>query len=184
MAVEERIDMGIFRVVTQSITESRDLETMTDQLTQLLVGTLGIKGCTLFVLNRDTDELEILANFGLSINYLNKGPILINKSIDHRVNPGPVVIRDIGEESGLQYPEEARKEGIHGMISLPIKLYDRLIGVLRLYHFETWDISEKDLNALSILAEMVGLAIMYSRLLSVYDSVKDVVDHVHPVWVR
>ena len=70
------------------------------------------------------------------------------------------------------------------MVSLPIKLYDRLIGVLRLYHFERWEISESDLDVLTMLAEVVGLAIMYSRLLTVYQSVKEVVDHVHPVWVE
>lgn len=184
MAVEDKIDTGIFKVVTRSIAETRDLETMSDQLTQLLVGAMGIKGCSIFVLNPDTDELEVLSSFGLSANYLNKGPLSVNMSIDHRLNPVPVVIAADGDSQGLQYPEEALKEGIGGLVSLPMQLYNRLIGVLRLYHFERWDISEGDLERLSTLADMVGLAITYSRLLTAYQSIKEVVDLVHPIWVE
>jgi len=184
MPVEDKIDTGIIKVVTQSIADTRDLETMSNHLTQLLVGSLGIKGCTIFVLNPETEELEVLSSFGLSVNYLNKGPLSVNKSIDHRLNPVPVVVGDVGAETGLQYPEEARQEGIGGMVSLPMHLYNRLVGVLRLYHFEPWDISNNDLDCLSTLAEMVGLAIMYSRLLTAYKSIKEIVDYVHPVWVE
>lgn len=184
MAVEDKIDTGIFKVVTRSIADTRDLETMSNHLTQLLVGSLGIKGCSIFVLNPDTDELEVLSSFGLSVNYLNKGPLSVNKSIDHRLHPVPVVIADVSAGTSLQYPEEARNEGIGGMVSLPMHLYNRLVGVLRLYHFERWDISEGDLDCLSTLAEMVGLAVMYSRLLTAYQSIKEVIDHVHPIWVE
>jgi hypothetical protein len=46
---------------------------MSNQLTQILVGALGIMGATIFVLNPELEELEILASSGLSVNYINKG---------------------------------------------------------------------------------------------------------------
>jgi signal transduction protein with GAF and PtsI domain len=184
MAVDDKIDPGLFKVVTRSIADTRDLETMSTQLTQLLVGALGIKGCSIFVLNPDTEELEVLSSFGLSANYLNKGPVSVNEGIDHRLNPVPVLIADVEGAQDLQYPEEARKEGIGAMVSLPMQLYGRLIGVLRLYHFEHWEISESDFDCLATLAEVVGLAVMYSRLLAAYQSVKEIVDQVHPIWVE
>ena len=50
MAIQDRIDIDIFKVVTHAIAASDNLENMTDQLTQLLVGALQIKGCALFAL--------------------------------------------------------------------------------------------------------------------------------------
>ena len=67
MVVEEKIDIDIFKVVFRAIAKSDNLEIMANHLTQLLVAALEIKGCTLFALNSETEELEVLASFGLSM---------------------------------------------------------------------------------------------------------------------
>lgn len=184
MVVEDKIDIEIYKVVTRAMAESDNMELMASQLTQLLAGTLGIKGSTIFVLNPETEELETMASFGLSIKYLNKGPVLVKKSLDHNVMKEPIVIRDIKESDRLQYPEDAKKEGIRAIVSLPITLSGKFVGVLRLYHFEPWDISEQDLDTLSLLGENIGLAMMYTRLLNALRSVKEIVNEVHPIWIE
>ena len=183
MAAEDRINMDIYKVVTRAIAASDNLEDMATQLTQLLAGALGIKGSTIFVLNPATEELEALASFGLSIHYMNKGPILIKKSLDHQLRGEAIVIRDVTRTDRLQYPEDAQKEGINAIVSLPISLHGKLIGVLRLYHYEQWDVSERDLDSLMIFTENIGLALMYTRLLQALKSVKETVDEVHPIWL-
>ncbi len=183
MVAEDRIDIEIYKVVTRAIAASDNLEDMATQLTQLLVGALGIKGSTIFVLNPDTEELEALASFGLSINYMNKGPILVKKSLVHQLRGEPIVIRDVTQSDRLQYPEDAQKEGINAIVSLPINLHGKLIGVLRLYHYERWDVSERDLDSLMIFTENIGLALMYTRLLQALKSVKETVSEVHPIWL-
>lgn len=183
MVAEDRINMDIFKVVTRAIAASDNLEDMATQLTQLMVGSLGIKGSTIFVLNPATEELEALASFGLSINYMNKGPILVKKSLDHQLRGEPVVIQDVIKSDRLQYPEDAQKEGINAIVSLPVKLHGKLIGVLRLYHYEQWNVSEQDLDSLMILTENIGLALMYTRLRQALKSVKETVNEVHPVWL-
>lgn len=184
MAGEDKISIDIYKVVTRAIAESDNLENMANQLTQLLVGALEIKGCTIFVLNPGTDELETLGSFGLSINYINKGPILVSKSIDHQSRLEPVVIQDVATSDRLQYPEDAQKEGIKAIISLPITLYGKFIGALRLYHYEEWEISQRDLDSLMTLAEHIGLAMMYTRLLNAVQSVKETVKGIHPIWLE
>ncbi len=183
MVAEDRINMDIYKVVTRAIAASENLEDMATQLTQLLVGALGIKGSTIFVLNPATEELEALASFGLSISYMNKGPVLVKKSLDHQLRGEAIVIRDVTETDRLQYPEDAQKEGINAIVSLPISLHGKLIGVLRLYHYEQWDVSEQDLDSLMILSENIGLALMYTRLLQSLKSIKETVDEVHPIWL-
>ena len=70
----------------------------------------------------------------MSVNYMNKGPLLLNKSIGPKLRSEPVVISDISASDQLQYPKEARQEGIVAIVSVPITLYSKFIGVLRLYH--------------------------------------------------
>jgi len=169
MGVKEKIDIDVFKVVTRAIAESDNIDVMTNHLIQLLVGVLEIKGGTIFALNPETNELEILASLGLSINYLNKGPVFVNKSIGEEL----IAIKDITKTDILQYPEDAQKEGIESIVSLPIKFYGETIGSLRLYHYEVWELSDRDLDSLQLLAENIGLAMMYTRHLNALQSIKE-----------
>jgi len=173
MGAKDKIDMDIFQVVTKAIAESDNLSIMADHLTHLLVGALEIKACTIFALDVDAEELEVLATFGLSTDYTNKGPLLADKSIGCTLRGEPIIIKDVRDTDLLQYPEEAKKEGIGSMVSLPILFYGESIGVLRLYHHEVWDISDRDVKSLLILGENIGLAMMYTRLVNALQSINE-----------
>ncbi|MBW1848059.1 MAG: GAF domain-containing protein [Deltaproteobacteria bacterium] len=184
MSSEDRINMDIFRIVTKAVAKSEDLETMTNHLSQLLVVTLGIKGCAIFILNPDTKELERLASFGLGISYLTKGPIQADKSLGDALKGEPVIVRDVSHSAKVQYPEKAKEEGIAAIVSIPITFLRRPIGVLRLYEREVWDISKGDVDLLLILAEIVGLAMGYTRLSNTLQSIDEEVNELHRFWLQ
>ena len=183
MGSAEKIDIDVFKAVTRAIAQSDNLEIMTSHLTQLLVGAMDIKGCSIFALNPESEELELLSSFGLSTGYLNKGPVFSSKSIGAIKKGEPVVIHDASTSDRLQYPQEAKKEGIGAIVSVPVKFYGRNIGELRLYHHEQWEISERDMDSLLALAENIGLAMTYTRLLNAVKDVKDTVNEVHSIWI-
>ena len=178
------IELDIFKIITRSIAESYNLETLSNQSAQLLVGALGIKASAIFALNPDTEELEHLSSFGLSVDYLNKGPVKVGKNKGLTSRKEPIAIADVTKSDMLQYPEQAVQEGIMAIVSAPILFSGRVIGLLRLYHHDTWDISKNDLDTLSVLAEVIGMAMMYSRIRSALQSVKDAVGEVHSVWLE
>jgi signal transduction protein with GAF and PtsI domain len=183
MSVNEKIDINIFKVVFRAIAHSDNLEIMANRLAQLLVAALEIKGCTIFVLNPDSEELEVLASFGLSMGYLNKGPILSKKSIGATLQGSPIVVRDVNNTDRLQYPEYAKKEGIGAIVSIPVKFYGKVIGALRLYHHEVWDIPEQDVDSLLVLAENIGLAMTYTRVLKALKTIRYTVDDIRGLWM-
>jgi hypothetical protein len=102
MSAEEKIDIDLFKVVFRAIAQSDNLEIMANHLTQLLVAALEIKGCTIFALNVELDELEVLASFGLSTEYVHKGPVFSDKSMVDTSGGRPFVISDVlpEKESG------------------------------------------------------------------------------------
>jgi signal transduction protein with GAF and PtsI domain len=157
---------------------------MTNHLSQLLVGALGIKGCTIFVLNPASKELERLASFGLSISYLTKGPIQADRSLGEALKGEPVVVGDVSRSNKIQYPEKAKEEGIAAIVSIPITFLRRPIGVLRLYHHAVWDISEQDVDSLLLLAEIIGLSMGYTRLLNTLQSIDEEVKELHKIWLQ
>jgi len=183
MGIEDKIDIDLFKVVFRALGLSDNLEIIANHMAQLLVATLEIKGCTMFALNPESEELEVLASFGLSMDYVHKGPLLSDRSISETFNGKPTVIRDIHNTDRLQYPEEAKKEGIGAIVSVPIRFYEKVIGALRLYHHEVWDISEKDVDSLMVLAENIGLAMTYTRLLKALRTIRYTMDDIHGIWM-
>lgn len=176
-----KITMKILKAVTRSVAETDSLDSMAAYLAQRLVSSLDLKGCAIFFFNPDAKELELLASFGLSHVYLTKGPLLTDKSIGETLKGEPIILQDVSQHSALQYPEDARKEGIAAIASIPIIFSKEVIGAMRLYHHQVWDIAESDIDSLQILAEMIGVAMSYARLRNAVQSVYEVVRKVCPV---
>ncbi len=60
----------------------------------------------------------------------------------------------------------------------------RIIGDLRLYHKDAWEVSDQDIDSLDAVAESIGLSLMYNRVANALRSVKDTVDDIHPIWLE
>lgn len=181
MASETKIGLDLIKTVIRGISRSQDLEMLSNHLAQVLVTSLDIKGCALFVVNPTSEELEILASFGLSAKYLTKGPLSAPKSITEAFKKGPVVISDIANDSLLQYPDEAKKEGIATIISLPVRFRDETMGVLRLYHYDAWNLSEQDLDSLEILSDIIGLAMSYTHFSNAAHAIAEIINNTFKV---
>ncbi len=72
---------------------------------------MAVKGCALFLVDKKNEELKLAGAYGLSEEYLNKGPLSALKSIVASLHEGPVAIYDVTDDPRIQYPAEAQKEG-------------------------------------------------------------------------
>ena len=110
--------------------------------------------------------------------YLAKGEIHLNKSpVDQRVLQGEVVVLyDVEQESGFEYPQEAAREGIRSVLIVPLKVKDRPLGVMRVYSAQARHFGEVSIKFLSAVADLVALAIenagLYATLRSSYEDLK------------
>jgi len=150
--------------ITGAISATIDPEEAVLVTVESVKSALDVKGCTLFLINRKTDELEIAASFGLSQEYLDKGPISSMSSIAESLKEGPVVIYDVGDDPRLQYPEEAIKEGIASILSVPISVHGNVIGALRVYTSEPWEATMDDVDFVRAVAQIAGMAIDFCRV--------------------
>ena len=159
--------------VTNAISHSRDPEEVVLMTVESITLALNVKGCMLFLINRETNELEVAATFGLSDEYINKGPLSALKSITSSLKEGPVAIYDVSDDPRIQYPEAARKEGISSILSVPIIMRDRTIGTLRVYTAEPWEFTLEDVNFVQAMANMAGMAIDMAKY---YKGLKDSIE--------
>ena len=73
----------------------------------------------------------------------------------------------------IQYPEEAKKEEISSILSVPIALRENPTRVLRVYSPEPWEATLEEVNFLQAVAQIAGMALEMSRL---YKGLKDSIE--------
>ena len=159
--------------VSKAISHSKDPEEVILMTVDSIKSALQAKGCTLFLMNRQTNDLEVAASFGLSEEYLNKGPVSAFRSIAQTLADGPVAVYDVTDDPRIQYPEEARQEGISSILSVPVLAGGHIIGALRVYTAEPWEFDMEDINFVQAMASMAGMAIDMARL---YKGMKDSIE--------
>jgi GAF domain-containing protein len=160
---KQRINYETLLKVTNVISHSRNPEEVVLITVEGIKTALDVKGCSLFLINRKTEELEVAASYGLSDEYINKGPLSALRSIALSLEEGPVAIYDVSDDPRIQYPDAAKKEGIASILSVPIVVAARTIGVLRIYTSEPWEFTLEDVNFVQAMAQITGMAIEMAR---------------------
>jgi GAF domain-containing protein len=170
--------------VTKSISHSKDPEEIALMTVESIKTALGAKGCALFLINRKTNELELATSYGLSENYINKGPVSALRSIAQSLDEGPVAIYDVMDDPRIQYPKEARAEGIASLLSAPIVVGGNVMGAMRVYTSEPWEFTLEDVNFVQSLAQIAGLALSMARYSKGLKSSIDVMKTMREVQTR
>ncbi|MBW1996668.1 MAG: GAF domain-containing protein [Deltaproteobacteria bacterium] len=131
---------------------------------------LKIPGCSLFVLGEDGEEIKAMASHGLGESYLNEAHVRADRSISETFQGKAVLITDGAEGPPTQYPQAAKRVGTGPILSLPLCVNQKVIGVLVLYSGEEQAFSNEAINFVKTLSEKCIPAIQNARL---YDAVAD-----------
>jgi len=163
-----------------TISSSLELDPVLQSVVKSITEAMEVKACAVRLLDSRTGQLQFNAGYGLSGDYLAKGPVDVEHSpIDSEALRGaPVIIPDVAEDSRFQYKEAARREGIVSVLCVPLEVHGRAIGVMRVYTSEPCTFHEDDIQFLTVLASLSALAIenasLYESLKRSYDGVMDV----------
>jgi len=125
---------------------------------------MGAKGCSLMLLTPDGKLLLHTAAYGLSDWYVRKGPISADKSISKALEGKPVAVLDATEDERIQYREQARREGIVSILSVPMMLREETIGVIRVYSDKPRHFTMEDMFFVGAVANLGAIALENARL--------------------
>jgi GAF domain-containing protein len=125
---------------------------------------MGAKGCSLMLLTPDRKLLLHTAAYGLSNWYVRKGPLSADKSISEALEGKPIAVLYAAEDARIQYREQARKEGIVSILSVPMMLREETIGVIRVYSDEPRHFSMDDMYFVGAVANLGAIALENARL--------------------
>jgi K+-sensing histidine kinase KdpD len=135
---------------------------MMDCATRQAAGIMGVKACSIKLMDEREKTLHFASTYGLSEDYTkSKDRIDIQKSpINRKIIEGSVcAIGSIDEQDYFQYPEDIRKEGIASMICLPLRVEKRVLGVFCVYSGQPHIFTEDNVQFFALMADLTAAEI-------------------------
>ncbi|WP_457552920.1 GAF domain-containing protein [Desulfobacula sp.] len=146
------------------ITSTLDVEKVLDVIVQKVPEVVVVDAATIRLLDSAGEKLFLVASYGLSQEYLNRGPIDAEKSVTKALTGIPVAIYDALSYPHIQHPEAIAKEGIKSILVVPIIMKGEIGGVLRLLTKTPRRFKENEIKFVTALAEQCGIAIENARV--------------------
>ena len=164
----EREYLRIFQEVSSTISESLNIGKVLELVVTKITEAMGVKGCVVRLIDPKTQNLYVAQSHGLSQDFLNKGPVDAQKSIAENMAGRVIVIDDVFTDPRVQYPAEHAQEGVRKILSVPLLVRGKVIGVLRILTGERPPFTKREINFATALAQQCAFAIenarMYQRL--------------------
>ena len=180
-----RKNSALFLDLAANINSTLDIKQILHNLTADICEALGMKGAIIRLHNKQTDDLDLVASFGLSQEFLDKGPVTAKKYSDQVMQGETVVISDVAADNRVQYRDALAKEGIVSMLIVPIRAKNEVIGTMRLLSDQARKYPEDIIMLVNALAQTGGLAIQNASLyLALQNDIKDLKDDMwsHRSW--
>jgi len=145
-----------------------DLQEVLNRMARMVCEVMRVKACSIRLLDQSTGTLHVKAVHNLSSEYLNKGPVTLDRNpIDQAALAGELVrIADAPNDPRTRYRTQARKEGIVSGLVCGLIYRGKAVGVLRVYTGEPHVFSPYEEALLRAVAAQAAAAIVNTRLLA------------------
>ncbi|MBN2312390.1 MAG: SpoIIE family protein phosphatase [Sedimentisphaerales bacterium] len=141
------------------------LQEVLDKLAEAAVKIVGVKACSIRLLDEEAGELKMRSTFGLSEEYRNKGVVSKNDTVIKAAFAGEAVILDDMRVDGrVKYQEATIKEGLVSQLTVAMQFRGQAIGVLRLYSPRPMHFNEDDIILARAVASQCAVAITNAKL--------------------
>ncbi len=162
---EEKIEA--LSKISGAITSDLYLEDILKLIVTVTAEVMGSKICSLMLLDADKKELVIRATQSVSEEYNKKPHIKLGEGIAGTVakENRPISVLDVKEDERYVNRNIAKKEGLCSLLSVPLAVKGRVIGVLNSYTSKLHEFTETEIAVLITVANQAAMTIENTELL-------------------
>ena len=156
----------VFRDIIRAMHSSTSVKEVLEEVVAKSTEVLSAKGALLRILNKETNQFEVRAVYGMGERYLHKGPVTTEKLLpDPRKLHKVIFITDVWNAPRVEYPQQAWDEGIRMMLDVPLAIEDKLIGLIRIYLEKPREFTDDELDFILTVAEQCACIIERVQLI-------------------
>jgi signal transduction histidine kinase len=161
----------------QALNSTLDLQKVLDRLAHDTAAVMGVRGCSIRMLDKTGERLIVAAVYGLSDSYIRKGDLVLayNPLACEVLAGKTITVNNVALEDRLQYGTQALEEGIRSTLTTRLQGRREILGMIRAYSIEGSHFTEDDVSFLNAIANQGSLAIenaMAFKTLGEMDEIK------------
>jgi GAF domain-containing protein len=159
-------ELSTLAELSQTLSAPLYLEQVLQVIVEMAARMLDAKLCSLSLIDEAAGVLRPAAAHPASDAYIQRPPLALGEGIAARAaQTGETeVVPDLPADRRFTDPEFARREGLRSMVCVPLRVRDRVIGVLNCYRGRPNAFSAADVSLLTTLATQTALAIENANL--------------------
>lgn len=153
--------------VSRTITSSLYLEDILKLIVTVTAEIMNSTICSLMLVDEKSKTLVLKATQSMSEVYNKKPPLKIGEGIAGKVaeENRPMAVYDISKEPEYKFKDIAKKEGLKSLLSVPLAVKGRVIGVLNNYTSNPHKFNKDEINILTTVAGQAAIVIENAELM-------------------
>ena len=153
--------------VSRMITSNLYLEDILKLIVTVTAEITNSKICSLMLIDEKTNELVLKATQSMSEVYNKKPHLKIGEGIAGKVAKvnEPKAVYDISSEPEYKYKDIAKKEGLKSLLSVPLAVKGKVIGVLNNYTSHPHRFTKNEISILTTVANQAAIVIENAELM-------------------
>ena len=157
------VDYKALYEIARAVSSPLEVPGVLQAIVESVTKAIGAKGCAVLLLTPGKDQLVHSADYGLSKKYVQKGPVQFTRIMAEVLEGKNVFVLDVATDPRVEYRQEAIREGIVSMLSVPMMLGKEPIGLLRTYSSEPRIYSFEEMDFLRAVASLGAVALDRAR---------------------
>ncbi|RLC73761.1 MAG: hypothetical protein DRI52_01275 [Chloroflexi bacterium] len=155
-------EVSTLYTVAQQTTTSLDLNEVLENIVSIIKRVLACRGCCIFLVDQETQELSIRAASGLSDKWRDEARLKVGEGISGQVaaTGRPIYIPDTHSYPGFIFFDPT----VRSLLAVPMTTKDRVIGTLNIDDTKVDAFTDDDGRLLSIAAAQAAVAIENAQL--------------------
>jgi two-component system, response regulator PdtaR len=153
--------------ISKAISSDRYLDDILRLIVTVTANVMDSKICSLWLLDEKEKVLKIRATQAISEEYLKERSLRLGEGVVGFVaeQKKPLAILEVLKEPRYKEKELARKEGLVSLLSVPLTVKDKVIGVINCYTSYSHDFSETERAVLTTVANQAAICIENTELM-------------------
>ena len=157
--------------ISKAIASGLYLEDVLRLIVTVTANLMDSKICSLWILDEKDRKLKLKATQSISEEYLKERSLAMGEGVVGHValHNQPMAILDVLKEPLYKEKELAKKEGLVSMLSVPMCIKDRVVGVINCYTSYPHSFSKSEEEMLTTVANQAAICIENSGLMETLD---------------